>query len=246
MKPNVIILTSGLTGSSVLTGLISQAGYWTGDKTIKKKDYDTFENAELVDLNLRIFKEANYKGNYLTNFSPEALARINSLAKTVDSSVYSAFVEKCNQHGPWVWKDPRLWMTIHFWKDILNLNECKFLVLTRNFRQLWVSTILRRQIVSYRGSQAYEQHVTDSAIGFLKRNQLSYLPVRYEDLVVRPAPTIAKLNAYLGTDLTIDNLKNIYSKPLYKLPASSPADFMKALLIYLKNYPQRVDLQSGN
>ena len=123
MKPNVIILTSGLTGSSVLTGLISQAGYWTGDSTHKKKDYDTFENEELIDLNLRIFQEADYKGNYLTQFSPETLARINSLSKTMDGSLYRAFVEKCSQHRPWVWKDPRLWMTIHFWKDILDLKD---------------------------------------------------------------------------------------------------------------------------
>ena len=31
LNPNVIILTSGISGSSVLTGLISRAGYWTGD-----------------------------------------------------------------------------------------------------------------------------------------------------------------------------------------------------------------------
>jgi hypothetical protein len=246
MKPSVIILTSGLTGSSVLTGLISQAGYWTGDSTVKKKDYDTFENAELIELNRKIFKAADFKGNYLMHFSAEALAGINSLSRTVDGSLYRAFVEKCNLHGPWVWKDPRLWMTIHFWKDVFDLRECKFLVLTRNFRQLWVSTILRRQIISYRESKAYEQHVTHSAIEFLERNQLSYLPIRYEDLVVHPAPTIAKLNAYLDTDLTVDNLKNIYRKPLYKLPASSPADFVKALMIYLKNYPQRLDVRPEN
>jgi hypothetical protein len=242
MKPNVIILTSGLTGSSVLTGLISQAGYWTGENTHKKKDYDTFENVELIDLNLRIFKEADYQGDYLTQFSSEALARMNSLAKEVEGSIYRAFVEKCNQHGPWVWKDPRLWMTIHFWKDIFPLEDCKFIVLTRSFRQLWVSTMLRRQIVSYRGSRAYEQHVRDSAIGFLEQNRLSYLPVRYEDLIVHPAETIAKLNGYLETSLTVDHLRKIYRKPLYKVPASSLTDFIKALLIYVKNYSERVDV----
>jgi hypothetical protein len=47
MRKNVIILTSGLSGSSVLAGLIANAGYWVGDETFKKDDYDTFENREL-------------------------------------------------------------------------------------------------------------------------------------------------------------------------------------------------------
>jgi len=42
----------------------------------------------------------------------------------------------------------------------------------------------------------------------------------------------------------VDNLRNIYHKPLYKLPASSPADFIKARLIYLRLYPQKVNVQS--
>ena len=54
-RRNVIILTSGLTGSSVLTGLISRVGYWNGDQT-HKKEYDTCENSELISLNLSLFQ----------------------------------------------------------------------------------------------------------------------------------------------------------------------------------------------
>lgn len=246
MKSNVIILTSGLTGSSVLTGLISEAGYWTGDRTVKKKAYDTFENEELVRLNQRIFEAADFKEDYLTHFSPAALARIDSLSRKVDLSEFQAFVEKCNQHDPWIWKDPRLWMTVHFWKDVVDLRSCKFIVLTRDFRQLWVSTILRRQIISYRASRGYEEHVRNSALEFLDRNRLPHLLIRYEDVVVRPGPTITRLNDYLGSELTLNDLKKIYHKPLYKLPASSPIDLAKALLIYAKNYSQRIDAPSSN
>jgi hypothetical protein len=243
MKSNVIILTSGLTGSSVLTGLISQAGYWTGNSTMKKKDYNTFENSELIDLNLRIFEAADFQENYLTHFSPEAIGTIGSLAQRIDTSPFRAFLNECNQHQPWVWKDPRLWMTIHFWKDIVDLNKCKFIVLTRDFRQLWVSTILRRQIVSYPAHRSYEMHVRDSAIDFLNKNQLSHITVRYEDIVVRPSPTLAAINSHLGTELTLDSLRRVYRKPLYKLPSSSPLDFLKAFLIYVKNHSERIDVR---
>ena len=127
MKQNVIILTSGLTGSSVLAGLGStRAGYWTGDSTHKKKDYDTYENEELIELNLQIFKEAGYRGDYLTQFSPEGIVQIGSLFHKSCNDAYRAFIDKCNQHRPWIWKDPRLgWMTIHFWRNVVDLHDCK-------------------------------------------------------------------------------------------------------------------------
>src|SRR5215472_209946 len=78
VEPNVIILTSGLSGSSVLTALICRAGYWSGDRTHKKPHYDTFENERLIELDCRIIAEAGYRGNYLLEFSPEAIAEIEA------------------------------------------------------------------------------------------------------------------------------------------------------------------------
>lgn len=50
---SIIILTHGWTGSSVFSGLLGRAGYWLGEATAKKSDYDTFENAGSVRLNQR-------------------------------------------------------------------------------------------------------------------------------------------------------------------------------------------------
>ena len=64
MKKNVIILTYGLSGSSVLTGLLVRGGYWPGAKTYVKPDYDTFENVRLIELNKQLFAAAKFSGNY--------------------------------------------------------------------------------------------------------------------------------------------------------------------------------------
>src|SRR5690242_2078379 len=130
MKQSVIILTSGLSGSSVLTGLIARAGYWTGE-THKKRDYDTFENKELIRLNRLLFERAAYTGNYLVEFSSEVIARIAKLSAP-HGDAYSSFIAECNQHRPWVWKDPRLWLTIRFWAEFLDLRDCNFILLTRS------------------------------------------------------------------------------------------------------------------
>lgn len=244
MKRNVIILTSGLTGSSVLSGLISRGGFWTGD-THKKEDYDTYENKRLIELNLSLFRQANYTGNYLTEFSSDAMDRIGSLYGSIDDTPYREFLATCNRHAPWIWKDPRLWLTIRFWQNLLDLNQCSFIVLTRGYLQCWVSATLRRQIRSYRDSRAYEQRVKDSATDFLQENKLPHLQIGYEELILTPAEAVSKLNSYLGSSLTVDDLKAIYHKPLYKAPRSSPVDVCKAVMIYMKNYSQRVDALAG-
>ena len=242
MRANVIILTSGLTGSSVLAGLLARAGYWTGDETHKKEDYETHENLDLIALDRRIFREADYRGDYMLQFSPEAIRRIAGLRSGPCEEACRAFVEKCMAHEPWLWKDPRLWMTIHFWKNVMDLGGCKFIVLERNYRQMWISTTLRRQIVTYRRSRQYEQHVKDSAVEFLKAHGLNYSSLRYEDLIVHPSETIARLNDFLGANLTVNDLKEVYRKPLYKAPVSSFRESVKALLIYAKNYSSRLDI----
>lgn len=244
MAKNVIILTSGLTGSSVLTGLISRAGYWMGDATFKKKAYDTHENQDLIELNRQIFEQAGYLGNYLTEFSGNAIRKIESIAtEPAGSEPYRKFLEKCAAHQPWVWKDPRLWLTIRYWKRFLDLKNCQFIVLTRGSRQLWASTIRRRQIVSYKDSCAYEARIRSSVLDFLQSHDASFIEMQYEKLIVRPEETIANLNRFLGTSLSVDDLKSVYHKPLYKTPGNSLLDYVTAILIYWKNYSERINMQ---
>ena len=58
---NVIILTTGISGSSVITGLLAKSGLWAGDDTVFKDNitgkYETYENQKLVNLNTSLLKE---------------------------------------------------------------------------------------------------------------------------------------------------------------------------------------------
>jgi hypothetical protein len=239
-RRNVIILTSGITGSSVLSGFLAQSGYWAGDTThIKEKQYNTFENDELIRLNLQLFEQAGYSGNYLKEFSTNAIARIAALHTSNDGGPYREFVEKCAQHRPWVWKDPRLWLTIYFWQHFVNLNECKFILLTRDLLQSWVSVTLRRDIWSYASFKQYETSIHNSLVSFLKGNNLPYLQITYDNLIHRPEETIKELSGHLEADLKVSDLEVVYKGALHKSPRKSVADCAKAGLIYLKNYSER-------
>ncbi len=239
---SVVILTSGLSGSSVLAALLVRAGLWPGAETYRKEDYDTFENRELIALNMRLLEEAGYKGDYTREVSQQAVKDIAGLGSRIDDGLFRAMVEKCEQHRPWLWKDPRLWLTIRFWAKLLDLQECRFIHLTRGARQLWISSLLRRQMTTYRYLRSYEAEVGKLIAGFLDEARLPCLHITYEALIERPDDAIAQLNRYLGTRLSVGDLKAVYNGPLYRHPGGSWTFYARALLIYARNFSERRDL----
>lgn len=235
---NVIILTNGLSGSSVTAGLLSHAGYWKGESTFIKKDYNTNENSDLIELNKSIMRDLGYREDYKRRFSRDAIDMIATRHAELDPAPYHEFVEHCNANQPWVWKDPRLWLTIRFWKHILDMDNIQFILLSRDYQQIWISELHRRDIISPAYSRTYNEGIRDSLLDFFKENDLEYFDLWYEDLVVRPEQTIACLNDYLGTELSVDDLLKDFRGDLYKKPRGFK-DWLIAWAIYLKNYNLR-------
>ena len=236
---NVIILTGGLTGSSVLAGVLGAAGYWSGEDTFKKRDYNTYENSELIRLNRRLMARVAAGEDYTTRFMPEAIRQIEGLIGREDPAEYEALVAECESHGPWLWKDPRLWMTIRFWQPLLPWDRIKVLLLRRDPVQAWISCTQRRQIQTYSYACSYNESIQSSLREFLENRSIRYLPVLFEDLVVRPEAEIARLGEFLGAPLTMDHLLSTYDGVLYRKP-KSVRDGVEATLIYLKNYRERL------
>jgi hypothetical protein len=256
MKKNVIILTYGWTGSSVFTALLGEAGYWYGNDTFKKPDYDTYENFELIELNKRLLSELNYTGNreheiislYTSNreheiISLQTLEELAQRATSIDLSPYREFIENCQQNKPWIWKDPRLVLTIRIWAKLLPLDETAFMILTRDSEQFWITANLRRHIKSPAFTRHYNAAITDGLKKFLNENHQNYIEFMFEDLQLTPEKTIAKINDFLGTQLTMDNVRSVYKFPLYK-KTKGLKEKLLAWLIYLKNYRRRCDVSS--
>lgn len=227
MLKNLIVF-GGATGSSVLTGFLARAGYWLGDET-KKIAFETFENSELVEMNDRILKELGFENRDL---APPPVEHLREGAPSVDRSAYEGFLTKCNEHRPWLWKDPRLSYTIFFWDDLLDLDDCQFIIITREFKQSWTGKTLRgSRDVSLSRFETIQRRALDTPILFLREKGLPQHTVEFEDLIVKPGETIAALNDYLGTELTLDDLKAVYRGELYK-KRWTRLDYLKAQTIF--------------
>jgi sulfotransferase family protein len=237
---NVIVLTTGLTGSSVLAGLLARAGLWAGDATVLK-EYDTFENLELANLNKRLLKEAGCPIDYSTEFSWRALHTVCAARDRIDLGPYRDFVLRLRARTPWILKDPRLWLTIRFWQQLLSFDDVRFVWLTREPLQGWISATTRRIVMSYGYFRQYEGQINASIEAFLELNALPYTHVSFEQLLLVPEGTLDKLNNFLDLKLTLEDLKSVYNRPLYR-KSRGLRDFLVASAIYGKNYFQRVEV----
>lgn len=235
---NLIILTHGWTGSSVFAGLAAAGGAWLGDQTMLKPDYDTHENAELVELNRRLLQDLAPGLNHEHAFSAQQVLAIARRAETMDLTPYRDFVDRCNQHRPWVWKDPRLTWTIRVWARLLDLRDLRFLVLTREPLQAWITANLRRHVQSFGFTSDYNGGITRANLDFVTEAGCTPLTMSFEDLLLQPEASLARLNALLDSQLTMQDLKSVCNLPLGRR-SRNLKDFALASLIYLRNHHER-------
>lgn len=242
---NVVLLTTGLSGSSVITGLIIRAGYWQGDKTIVKANaaghYDTFENEELVRLNDQLLSDIGIQLTERTWYDQDIYYQIAAKAYEIDLEPYDVFIKKCSEQGRWIWKDPRLWVTFGFWLRLLDRANIHAVILQRDSLSLWVSMLNKRQIVNYFELKKAEKTSSTRLIQQLTYAGISSVEVNYDKLIKHPDVMLRSLNNHLGTCLNLSDLKSVYSGDIGKRTYTI-RNLIKATLIYFKNIRHRVKL----
>jgi len=236
---NIIVLTSGLSGSSVVTNLLCRAGYWPGDSTCKKSDYNTHENSRLVVLNEQLLQLLNYDQEYSSAVKPNKLVQAAELINTIDLMPFKTFVAECDKATPWVWKDPRLWVTMPFWIQLLAEDGFQVVFVDRSISQRWISELLRRNIQTIKYCATYNSEIKGLIKQFVEKHQLSCCDVLFDDLIEHPENTLVLINRSLDLTLELSDLKAVYNKPLYKR-ARGLGDFLCSMLIYFKNYRIRL------
>jgi hypothetical protein len=87
----------------------------------------------------------------------------------------------------------------------------------RDLRQTWTGLILRGKFsIPFNKLKLIHEACEASAKYFLKMNNIDYLSLTFEDLVIRPNRTIDRLNQHLGTKLSVLELRDVYKGQLGK------------------------------
>ncbi|QTA79110.1 NTP hydrolase p-loop-containing [Desulfonema limicola] len=216
---NVIILGAGRTGSSPLAGLIAYKRYYIQQEAIKSRggypDGD-YENPELIKLNQDILMESGYgytKANINKSVNIDTIKQF--IHQNKNFSKYHDFLKNCNEHSPWLWKDPRLCYTIHFWKELINFDQIKFIFITRDKKDIFRSYTKNNIYCTKKDVyQKYEEQV-DSVKLFFKENNLNSLNIHSPELKNKEK-LIEKLNQYLEIDIKVSDYDAVYKPNIRK------------------------------
>ena len=229
---NIIVLTTGSSGSSLLTGLLATQGFWIGDET-KQLDFNTYENAALVELNMELLRMIGYNRRDCNDIPPPSIHKIKQIEASNDISKFERFISKCDNNIPWLWKDPRLSYTIHFWSKFPQVRKANFIFIDRDPRQSYSGLLLSRKIpMSFRDQSSMNQNYKESIEQFSRENNISVFKCLFEDLILKPDDFLNILNSKFGLGIKIEQLLEIYKGDLYK-KRYRLLSFYKASIIYL-------------
>lgn len=208
---NVIILGAGRTGSSFLSGLISHNRYYIEKEGIEERFYypdGDYENPELKELNKKILWDSGYKYPKAMTAIPVDIEEIKELRDSTQSkAIYKDFLKKLNNNSPWLWKDPRLCFTIHFWDPLLDHENIMFIKITRDPYLVFRSHSKKIVLGSLKDIvQTYHQENV-SVDAYLSDNQIPFLNIDYSDL--KDPSIVHKINGFLGSNITEKDYKFI-------------------------------------
>lgn len=204
---NIIILTTGRSGSSVLAGLLAGGDrYWVDKASIPKRKgypFGDFENPELIRLNKLLYTHLDYPNPALHCLKGGTVAvdDLKALWHRADSGPFRRFVSTCEQNRPWLWKDPRLAYTIFYWSNLIDIEQTQFVQIARDRHEIFLS--LSKSGIKYTKKEVYRFAEMKEGIiaAFFSENRISVLRIDYQDLWNRSALN-AKIGPVLGFQVT--------------------------------------------
>ena len=232
-RKNIVVLTTGSSGSSVLAGIIGRKGYWLGNET-KKLAFDTYENSNLVDLNVEILKASGFDRYDCNDIPSPDIDKIESAADTVDIEPFMHFIKECEAHEPWLWKDPRLSFTIHFWAKIMEFSSdnFRFVFIDRDPLQSYSALILKRKVpMSRKEHRIINDSYRKSCDKFFKNSRIEFHQTQFDSLIVDPVAFLNELNMFLEESIEMEDVNAIYNGKLGKKKYGI-LDFLEAIGTY--------------
>ncbi len=214
---NVIILGAGRTGSSFLSGLISYRRYYIEQQSIQSRNSypdGDYENPELKALNKKILHAAGYNHPHIVKSEFADINRIKAVNNDNLHNECADFVKHCGGKSPWLWKDPRLCYTIHFWDQFLTKDDISFIKITRDpylvFRshaKHHINFTLKDVVQTY--------HLENLAVDrYLSENNIPFLHIDYAQLKSRDVIHI--INDYLRIEITPEDYTHIRREGITK------------------------------
>jgi hypothetical protein len=213
MKKNAIIVGMPRSGTSLTAGIFSRKGYHVSGNEAEElqagdghNPFGYFEAKGLMDRNVELFSAVGYPYDNTWKFFEMEDEQADRLVELSPLAGHEEFVNSQYGNSPWMWKDPRLCYTLGYWWQFMRPDNTAVLYIRRSEEEIFESFIrmgwrtrseAARADVYRRAKKHWES--ADKAI---RRNDIPYLQINYEDYIADPEGTSALIGGFFELELT--------------------------------------------
>lgn len=217
MPKNVIVLGMARSGTSLTAGIFGRKGYYVAPEAAGEKmptddanPTGYWEAVGLIERNVELYRAVGFGGH--NSWGPERIdeAAIEQLAHLQPLPGHREFITSYDAHRPWVWKDPRLCLTLSYWWPLLSADDTRVLFLDRDPDEIHrsfmrVQFVPREQESRERVFGLIEQH-TRSAKKILEQLSIPHLVVQHRRYFEDADALARELGDFLELDLSAQDL----------------------------------------
>lgn len=216
MPKNILIVGMARSGTSLTASIFANNGYFLAkdvEKELKKgNEFNPtgfFEAETVIEKNREIYKAIGYQADNTWMFEPIEPKHVDTLKNLKPLSGHEELVAFYNSRSPWVWKDPRLCYTLHYWWQLMDENTAVLLVKRKPeaiynsfLRTGWISATKEHKRQTY---DRIDQHILQ-AEKTLKALNIPYVEIDYSEYRDAPQALCKKLNEGFGLNLKVTDL----------------------------------------
>jgi len=217
MPKNVLIIGMPRSGTSMTTSIFVNKGFYIAENIEQEirpgDEYNPngyWEAKGLIQNNIEILNSTGFKPDNTWLYEEISEKQTSLIYKLTQNDEHIKFVETFNEHGPWVWKDPRLCYTLDYWWPLLNSKTTAVLLLKRSPHDIYQSFIRlkwRNNSVEDK-NELYNRilnHIKAAEMTIIKYN-IPHITINYSDYKKNPEETVRKINKLFNMDISKNDL----------------------------------------
>jgi hypothetical protein len=217
MSKNVLVVGAPRSGTSLTSAIFARKGYYVGGAARAAvqhgDDYNPFgyfEADDVIERNVALFRRVGYDFHNTWLFEPMSDDAIRRLAAQPPDVADQELIAHYDTRAPWLWKDPRLSLTLSYWAKVIDWQSCVVVLILRDPEDVYWS--FRRKGWCAAGESArhaaiarIRQHM-ETAQSTVDRLQMPHIAIDYRDFKDRPGFLAEQLSALAGLQLSPDDL----------------------------------------
>lgn len=214
---NILVVGVPRSGTSLTSAVFSRKGYHVG--WIEKDSgrigdegnpFGYFEADDVIARNVEILQRAGYSEDNTwlrAMITEEEIGQIDALEP---SQAHREFIRQYGTHAPWIWKDPRLTLTLPYWWKILDARTTGVIVVWRDPEESYQSFV---RCGWYQPSEQAREEVLhridvhlNAARRAIEKYSIPHITIHYDEYLKQPEIVVRRIGEFCGLRLEVRDL----------------------------------------